>query len=140
MNRLMLMTCTALVAFAAVGADTVDGGRWTFGEAPKEVVVSNGVTTVFTFTENGTTGFLWYLEGADTNACTIVLDHRGAPEPKPGEPVLCGAGGQVTVTVTPKASAASAAKLGELQYKRCWERDVAPFRTVVIRAAPKSNS
>ena len=59
---------------------------------------------------------------SNTNECTVVLKHRGG-----GKGVTCGASGLLDVTVTSRVRTPVRV---EFRYRRPWEKDVEPWKTV----------
>ena len=71
--------------------------------------------------ENATTGFTWSVE-SNTNECTVVLKHRGG-----NKEATCGAPGMADISVT---SLVRTPVNVMLRYRRAWEKDVEPRKTV----------
>ena len=84
--------------------------------------------------ENTTTGFQWTAK-YDPALCKVEIDHRG-PEDA-GDPPLCGAPGKAVVTLTLLAHAPAEAIL---EYRRPWEKDVPPAKTLRCKLVPKTNT
>ena len=115
----------ALAAFAGVGAmaEFKDGSTFRLGTMPQELVVERRVREPvrFSLEENASTGFKWDVE-SNTNECTVALKHRGR-----GNGVTCGAPGLLDVTVT---SHIRTPVRVEFRYRRPWEKDVEPWKTL----------
>ena len=115
----------ALAAFAGVDAmaEVKDGTTFGLGTVPKELVAERrlGESVRFSLEENASTGFKWEVE-SDTNACTVVLKHRGGDKG-----ATCGAPGLLDVTVT---SLVRTPVRVEFRYRRPWENDVEPWKTL----------
>ena len=115
----------ALAAFAGtdVMAELKDGTSFGLGTVPKELVAERrvGEPVRFSLEENVTTGFRWDVE-SNTNECTVVLKHRGG-----GKGVTCGAAGLLDVTVTSRVRTPVRV---EFRYRRPWEKDVEPWKTL----------
>ena len=115
----------ALVAFAGMSAlaEVKDGTRFWLGTVPKELVAERrmGESVRFSLEENASTGFKWEVE-SNTNECTVVLKHRGGDKG-----ATCGAPGLLDVTVT---SLVCTPVHVEFRYRRPWEKDVEPWKTL----------
>ena len=115
----------ALAAFAGTGAmaELKDGTSFGLGTVPKELVAERrvGEPVRFSLEENVTTGFKWEVT-SNTNACTVVLKHRGGDKG-----ATCGAPGLLDVTVT---SLVRTPVRVEFRYRRPWEKDVEPWKTL----------
>ena len=115
----------ALVAFAGVDAmaEVKDGTTFRLGTVPTELVAERrmGEPVRFSLEENASTGFKWEVE-SNTNECTVVLKHRGGDKG-----TTCGAPGLLDVTVT---SLVRTPVRVEFRYRRPWEKDVEPWKTL----------
>ena len=115
----------ALVAFAGIYAmaEVKDGTRFWLGTVPKELVAERrmGESVRFSLEENASTGFKWDVE-SNTNECTVVLKHRGGDKG-----ATCGAPGLLDVTVTSRVRTPVRV---EFRYRRPWEKDVEPWKTL----------
>ena len=115
----------ALAAFAGVDAmaEVKDGTTFGLGTVPEELVAERrmGESVRFSLEENASTGFKWEVEST-TNACTVVLKHRGGDRG-----ATCGAPGLLDVTVT---SLGRTPVRVEFRYRRPWEKDVEPWKTL----------
>ena len=109
-----------------------NGQEFSFDYLPEKMSVQlkRGGSVRFLMEENGTTGYSWEAVYS-TNECTVVIEHRGAPAPKDGEPMLCGAPGKAAVKIT-KNAAVQSPSLVEFHYRRCWEKGVKPIKTVRV--------
>ena len=122
---IIMVVAAALAAFA--GADAVteveDGAVFALGTVPNELVAGRrtGESVRFSLEENASTGFKWEVESS-TNECTVVLKHRGNDKG-----ATCGAPGLLDVTVT---SLVRTPVRVEFRYRRSWEEDVEPWKTV----------
>ena len=115
----------ALVAFAGMGAmaEVKDGAKFWLGTVPKELVAERrmGEPVRFLLEENASTGFKWDV-ASNTNECTVVLKHRGGDKG-----VTCGASGLLEVAVTSRVR--TPVRL-EFRYRRPWEKDEEPWKTL----------
>ena len=115
----------ALVVFAGVGAmaEVKNGTTFGLGTVPEELVAERrmGESVRFSLEENASTGFKWEVT-SNTNECTVVLKHRGGDKG-----TTCGASGLLDVTVT---SLVSTPARVEFRYRRPWEKDVEPWKTL----------
>ena len=115
----------ALVAFAEMGAmaEVKDGTTFWLGTVPEELVAERymGKSVRFSLEENASTGFKWDVE-SNTNECTVVLKHRGGDKG-----ATCGAPGLLDVTVTSRVRTPVRV---EFRYRRPWEKDVEPWKTL----------
>jgi len=115
----------ALVAFAGMDA-MAEVKNWTkfrLGTVPEELVAERrmGESVCFSLEENASTGFKWTVE-SNTNECTVVLKHRGG-----NKGATCGAPGLLDVTVTSRVRTPVRV---EFRYRRPWEKDVEPWKTL----------
>ena len=115
----------ALAAFAGTDAmaELKDGTSFGLGTVPKELVAERrmGESVRFSLEENASTGFKWDVE-SNTNECTVVLRHRGGDKG-----TTCGASGLLDVTVTSRVRTPVRV---EFRYRRPWEKDVEPWKTL----------
>ena len=75
----------------------------------------------FSLEENPSTGYGWEVVSS-TNECEVALTHRGGD----GK-TTCGAPGRLMVAVT---SSTNAPVRVEFRYRRPWEKDVEPWKTL----------
>lgn len=125
----MKMLSVAIAIFAAIASAAEplkNGTRFAMKDVPEELVVERraGEPVRFALEENGTTGYLWAAEW-NTNECEVVLDHRGPG----GDQCICGAAGSLNVAVTSRIY--TPARI-EFAYRRPWEKDVKPIRTLKL--------
>ena len=122
---IMQVVVASLVAFAEMGtmAEVKDGTTFRLGTVPTELVAERrmGDPVLFSLEENASTGFKWEVE-SNTNECTVVLKHRGGDKG-----ATCGAPGLLDVTVT---SLVRTPVRVEFRYRRPWEKDVEPWKTL----------
>ena len=115
----------ALAAFAGmdVMAEVRNGTRFWLGTVPEELVAERrmGESVCFSLEENASTGFKWDVE-SNTNECTVVLRHRGGDKG-----ATCGAPGLLDVTVTSRVRTPVRVTF---RYRRPWEKDVEPWKTL----------
>ena len=119
------LAAAALVAFAEMGAmaEVKDGTTYWLGTVPEELVAERhmGESVRFSLEENASTGFKWDVE-SNTNECTVVLKHRGGDKG-----ATCGAPGLLDVSVTSRVRTPVRV---EFRYRRPWEKDVEPWKTL----------
>ena len=119
------LVAAALVAFAGmdVVAEVINGTMFWLGTVPKELVAERrmGEPVRFSLEENASTGFKWDV-ASNTNECTVVLRRRGGDRG-----VTCGAPGGLEVTVTSRICTPVRV---EFRYRRPWEKDVEPWKTL----------
>ena len=122
---IMQVVVASLVAFAEMGtmAEVKDGTTFWLGTVPNELVAERrmGESVCFSLEENASTGFRWDV-ASNTNECTVVLKHRGGDKG-----VTCGASGLLDVTVTSRVRTPVRV---EFRYRRPWEKDVEPWKTL----------
>ena len=115
----------AFAAFAGMDvlAEVKDGTTFRLGTMPSELVAERrmGEPVRFSLEENASTGFKWDVE-SNTNECTVVLRHRGGDKG-----VTCGAPGLLDVTVTSRVRTPVRVTF---RYRRPWEKDVEPWKTL----------
>jgi len=115
----------AVAAFAGmdVMAEVRNGTRFWLGTVPEELVAERcmGEPVCFSLEENASTGFTWDV-AFNTNECTVVLKHRGG-----NKGATCGAPGLLDVTVTSRVRTPVRV---EFRYRRPWEKDVEPWKTL----------
>lgn len=83
--------------------------------------VQSGDRFYFDLDENMTTGYSWGYACNDADV-EVLLDHKGPPESKPGEPMLCGASGKASVRVRIHRGFDGPADV-KFFYKRPWEKE-----------------
>ncbi len=115
---ILLLTCTALAACAALGADPV---KLTASEAGSTIHVKQGSTVDVELEGNPTTGYTWEV-ASDGNG---VMQQQGDAEFKADSSAL-GSGGIMTLHF--KAAKAGTADL-KLIYHRTFEPNVPPLQT-----------
>ena len=122
---IMQVVVASLVAFAEMGAmaEVKNGTTFWLGTVPNELVAERrmGESVCFSLEENASTGFRWDV-ASNTNECTVVLKHRGGDKG-----VTCGASGLLDVTVTSRVRTPVRV---EFRYRRPWEKDVEPWKTL----------
>ena len=120
----------AALAGTSATAELKDGTSFGLGTVPKELVAERraGESVSFSLEENVTTGFEWDVK-SNTNECTVVLKRRSGDKG-----VTCGASGMLDVTVTSRVSTPVGV---EFRYRRPWEKDVEPWKTLrlVVKTA-----
>ena len=125
------VVAAALVALAGMYAmaEVKDGTTFLLGTVPKELVAERrmGESVRFSLEENASTGFKWDVE-SNTNECTVVLRHRGGDKG-----ATCGAPGRLEVTVTSRISTPVRVNFS---YRRPWEKDVEPWKTLRLVVNP----
>ena len=123
--RFAVLALAALMLSGACVAATEfkNGTAFALGSVPKELVVERraGEPVRFSLEENPTTGFTWEVE-SNTNECEIALERRGR-----GGKTTCGAPGKLDVTVTSRIYTPARV---EFRYRRPWEKDVEPWKTL----------
>ena len=122
---IMQVAVAALMAFAGMNimSEVKNGTTFKLGTVPKELVAERrmGESVSFSLEENASTGFGWEVK-SNTNECTVVLKHRGGDRG-----VTCGASGLLDVTVTSRLCTPICV---EFRYRRPWEEDVEPWKTL----------
>ena len=120
--KVVMAAMAAFVGIVAM-AEVKDGTTFWLGTVPKELVVERrvGEPVRFSLEENASTGFRWDVE-SNTNECTVVLRHRGGDKG-----TTCGAPGLLDVTVTSRIRTPVRV---EFRYRRPWEKDVGPWKTL----------
>ena len=127
MERSSIIQVVVAAVAAFVGMDAMaevkDGMRFRLGTVPKELVAERrmGEPVRFSLEENASTGFKWDVT-FNTNECTVVLRHRGGDKG-----ATCGAPGLLDVTVTSRTRTPVRV---EFRYRRPWEKDVEPWKTL----------
>ena len=115
----------AFAAFAVMDvlAEVKDGTTFRLGTMPSELVAERrmGEPVRFSLEENASTGFRWDVK-SNTNECTVVLKHRGGDKG-----ATCGAPGLLDVIVTSRILTPVRV---EFRYRRPWEKDVEPWKTL----------
>ena len=121
----IIQVVAALMAFAGVNAmaEVKNGTAFGIGTVPEELVAERrmGEAVRFSLEENASTGFKWEVE-SNTNECTVVLKHRGSDKG-----ATCGAPGLLDVAVT---SLGRTPVRVVFRYRRPWEKDVEPWKTL----------
>ena len=122
---IIYVVVAALMAFAGMDAmaEVKDGTTFWLGTVTNELAATRraGESVRFLLEENASTGFRWDVE-ANTNECTVVLKHRGGDKG-----TTCGAPGLLEVTVTSRVHTPVSVTF---RYRRPWEKDVEPWKTV----------
>ena len=122
---LIQVLAAAFAAFAGMDvlAEVKDGTTFRLGTMPSELVAERrmGESVRFSLEENVSTGFKWDVE-SNTNECMVVLKHRGGDKG-----TTCGAPGLMDVTVTSRVRTPVRV---EFRYRRPWEKDVEPWKTL----------
>ena len=127
MTRIGIMQVVVVAMAAFMGMDVMaeirNGTRFWLGTVPEELVAERrtGEPVRFSLEENASTGFKWDVE-SNTNECTVVLRHRGGDKG-----VTCGAPGLLDVTVTSRVRTPVRVMF---RYRRPWEKDVEPWKTL----------
>ena len=120
---LALAGAAAGLAAADSAAEFRDGTAFAFGSMPSELVVEReaGKPVRFSLEENPSTGYGWEVV-SNTNECEVALTHRGGD----GK-TTCGAPGRLMVAVTSRTNVPVRV---EFRYRRPWEKDVDPWKTL----------
>ena len=120
--QVVIATVAAFVGMNAM-AEFKDGTAFRLGTVPTELVAERrmGESVHFSLEENASTGFKWDVK-SNTNECTIAFKHRGGDRG-----TTCGAPGLLDVTVT---SLVRTPVRVEFRYRRPWEKDVEPWKTL----------
>lgn len=127
MKKSMVAVLALAAAECLAGADSAaefrDGTAFAFGNMPSELVVEReaGKTVRFSLEENPSTGYGWEVVSS-TNECEVALTHRGGD----GK-TTCGAPGRLMVVVTSRTNVPVRV---EFRYRRPWEKDVEPWKTL----------
>ena len=127
MARIGIIQIVAVALMASVGIDAMaevkNGTAFGIGTVPEELVAERrmGEAVRFSLEENASTGFKWEVE-SNTNECTVVLKHRGSDKG-----ATCGAPGLLDVAVT---SLVRTPVRVVFRYRRPWEKDVEPWKTL----------
>ena len=127
MARIGIIQVVVMAVAAFVGMDAMaevrNGTRFWLGTVPEELVAERrmGESVCFSLEENASTGFKWDVE-SNTNECTVVLRHRGGDKG-----ATCGAPGLLDVTVTSRVRTPVRVTF---RYRRPWEKDVEPWKTL----------
>ncbi|MBQ9432447.1 MAG: protease inhibitor I42 family protein [Kiritimatiellae bacterium] len=116
-----IMAVLALLSATAL-ADIKNGTAFQFDNMPEELTVQRrrGEPVRFSLEENRTTGYKWDIEWNQAE-CDVSQDFRG------GKKGVDGAPGSIDVTVTSKIYTPARV---EFRYRRPWEKDVAPAKTM----------
>lgn len=120
---LALAGAAAGLAAADSAAEFRDGTAFALGNMPSELVVEReaGKPVRFSLEENPSTGYGWEVVSS-TNECEVALVHRGGD----GK-TTCGAPGRLMVAVTSRTNVPVRV---EFRYRRPWEKDVEPWKTL----------
>ena len=120
---LLALAAQALSGTCGAAAEFKNGTAFALGNVPKELVVERraGEPVRFSLEENPTTGFTWEVE-SNTNECEVALERRGR-----GGKATCGAPGNLDVAVTSRIYTPARV---EFRYRRPWEKDAAPWKTM----------
>ena len=124
MQNLICAVALGVAATSAVfGEELRNGTFFPLEKVPAELIARApaGAPVRFVLEENGTTGYRWEID-SNTNECEVVAEHRGAVANG-----LAGAPGKVFVTVTSKVQTPARV---EFRYRRPWEKDVKPVKSV----------
>ena len=121
--RRVLSALAACAAFSLFGEELKNGTFFPLEKVPAELIarMPAGTPVRFVLEENGTTGYRWEID-SNTNECEVVAEHRGAAANG-----LAGAPGKMSVTVTSKVQTSARV---EFRYRRPWEKDVKPIKSV----------
>ena len=119
----VMALATAGLAGADSAAEFRDGTAFALGNMPSELVVEReaGKPVRFSLEENPSTGYGWEVV-SNTNECEVALTHRGGD----GK-TTCGAPGRLMVAVTSRTNVPVRV---EFRYRRPWEKDVEPWKTL----------
>ena len=123
--KVWVALCVCAVSLASfAGTELKNGTSFALNDVPAELTVQRraGEPVRFLLEENATTGYRWDVEW-NKSECDVALDHRGAG----GN--LCGAAGTLDVSVASKIY--TPARI-EFAYRRPWEKDVKPIRTLKL--------
>ena len=129
MKKSMVAVLALAAAECLAGADSAaefrDGTAFALGNMPSELVVEReaGKPVRFSLEENPSTGYGWEVVSS-TNECEVALTHRGGD----GK-TTCGAPGRLMVVVTSRTNAPVRV---EFRYRRPWEKDVDPWKTLQL--------
>lgn len=127
MKKSMVAVMALAAAECLAGADSAaefrDGTAFALGNMPSELVVEReaGKPVRFSLEENPSTGYGWEVVSS-TNECEVALTHRGGD----GK-TTCGAPGRLMVVVTSRTNTPVRV---EFRYRRPWEKDVEPWKTL----------
>ena len=118
----VVATLVAFTGTCAV-AEFKNGTSFRLGNVPKEIVVERRADDPvrFSLEENASTGFQWDVE-SNSNECVVVLEHRGGDRG-----ASCGAPGSLNVAATSRVR--TPVRI-EFCYRRPWEKDVEPWKTL----------
>ena len=123
--KVWVALCVCAVSLASfAGAELKNGTSFALNDVPAELTVQRraGEPVRFLLEENATTGYRWDVEWNKSES-DVALDHRGAA----GN--LCGAAETLDVSVTSKVYTPARV---EFAYRRPWEKDVKPIRTLKL--------
>ena len=134
----MVVVMALATAECLAGADSAaefrDGTAFALGNMPSELVVEReaGKPVRFSLEENPSTGYGWEVV-SNTNECEVALTHRGGD----GK-TTCGAPGRLMVAVTSRTNVPVRV---EFRYRRPWEKDVDPWKTLRLTVrGPRGSS
>ena len=118
------LLAAGLSSAAGEGTPFKNGTAFALRDVPAELVVQrrSGEPVRFLLEENGSTGYTWDVEW-NRSESEVALDHRTAASG------LCGAAGNLEVTVTSKVQTPARV---ELRYRRPWEKGVAPAKALKL--------
>ncbi len=123
-NLICAVALGVVTTSATFGEELKNGTFYPLEKVPAELIARApaGTPVRFVLEENGTTGYRWEID-SNTNECEVVAEHRGAS----AEGGLAGAPGKMSVTVTSKVQTPARV---EFRYRRPWEKDVKPIKSV----------
>ena len=121
MKRCVVLAVAGLAASLS-GEELRNGTYYPIKSAPAELIARSpaGKPVRFLLEENASTGYRWEID-SNTNECTVAIEHL-APNDN-----LCGSSGKMAVTVLSKVQTPVRV---EFRYRRPWEKDAPPRRTV----------
>ena len=123
-NLICTVVLGAMSTSAVFGEELRNGTFYPLGKVPEELIARApaGTPVRFVLEENGTTGYRWEID-SNTNECEVVVEHCGASAASG----LAGAPGRMSVAVTSKVQTPARV---EFSYRRPWEKDVKPVKSV----------
>ena len=127
MKAFALLALTILPLLSVTAAEPPDSPK---KEKISVLRVEKDQKGTITLQENMTTGFQWMAK-FDPKLCKVEITHRG-PE-TPGSVPVCGAPGRAVVTVTLLSDAPADLTL---EYRRPWEKDTPPAKTLYYAVMP----
>ena len=103
-----------------------NGQEFSSNDLPEKMSaqLKRGGSVRFLMEENGTTGYQWEAIYSK-NECEVEIEHRGSVADVAGAP------GKAAVKIT-KNAAVQSPSLVEFRYRRSWEKDVKPLKTVRV--------